>query len=191
MLRRRLTATLSVRTRPPSTGSSLDYEHITRYALSFLVTVSDSHESFEPKDKPSGEPNYPSTIAGLKVTSVRDLTVGYDSANPPTYKPELPLSSGHMIQFRAESGVDDSKITLTTRCVVVSFMHSSPSVVARVKFGLMRRSLYRTSGTEPKIKYYLEGSGSDVARVREVLRKVVVELRDVWMEAEKNGLSTP
>lgn len=57
------------------------------------------------------------------MTSVRDLTIGYDSANPPTYKPILPLSSGHMIQFRAENPTDGSRITLTTR----------------------------TSGTEPKV----------------------------------------
>ena len=51
--------------------------------------------------------------------------------------------------------------------------------------------LYRTSGTEPKIKYYLEGSGSDIVRVRDTLSKVVEELRDVWMEAKKNGLRMP
>ncbi|EJD05673.1 phosphoglucomutase 1 [Fomitiporia mediterranea MF3/22] len=109
------------------------------------------------------EANYPSTIAGLKVTSIRDLTVGYDSTNPPTYQPTLPLSSGHMIQFRAQSDLDDTKITLTIR----------------------------TSGTEPKIKFYLEGSGSDVRNVKTILPKVVAELRDVWMEAEKNELQMP
>ncbi|KAM5531828.1 hypothetical protein V8D89_014527 [Ganoderma adspersum] len=111
----------------------------------------------------TGPPHYPRTLAGLEVTSVRDLTVGYDSANPPTYKPALPLSSGHMIQFRAENKVDGTKITLTTR----------------------------TSGTEPKIKYYLEGSGQDAAAVAALLPRVVQELSDVWMEAEKNGLGKP
>ena len=62
-------------------------------------------------------------IAGLAVTSVVDLTVGYDSTNPPTYKPGLPLSSGHMIQFRAASK-EGLKVVLTTR----------------------------TSGTEPKVR---------------------------------------
>ena len=52
-----------------------------------------------------------------------DLTVGYDSTNPPTYKPNLPLSLGHMIQFRAASK-DGLKIVLTIR----------------------------TSGTEPKVR---------------------------------------
>ncbi|KAL5533276.1 hypothetical protein ACEPAF_5052 [Sanghuangporus sanghuang] len=111
-------------------------------------------------EKPDGEANYPSVIAWLNVTNVRDLTVGYDSGNPPSYKPHLPLTSGHMIQFRAQCQSDDTKIALTIR----------------------------TSGTEPKIKFYLEGSGSDVSSVKDVLGKVIAELRDSWMEADKNGL---
>ena len=59
-------------------------------------------------------PIYPVSIAGLKVTSVCDLTIGYDTTNPPSYKPSLPLSSGHMIQFRAQSE-NGTKIVLTTR----------------------------------------------------------------------------
>jgi hypothetical protein len=74
---------------------------------------------FEGSDQ---RPSYPRTIAGLEVTSVADLTLGYDSTNPPTYKPSLPLSSGHMIQFRAASR-EGLKIVLTIR----------------------------TSGTEPKV----------------------------------------
>ncbi|THG97101.1 hypothetical protein EW026_g4828 [Hermanssonia centrifuga] len=61
------------------------------------------------------KPSYPRTLAGLNIASIRDLTIGYDSTNPPTYKPTLPLSSGHMIQFRAESPTDGAKITLTIR----------------------------------------------------------------------------
>lgn len=59
-------------------------------------------------------PSYPKQIAGLNITSILDLTTGYDSTNPPTYKPSLPLSSGHMIQFRAQNA-DGMKIVLTTR----------------------------------------------------------------------------
>ncbi|CCM02916.1 uncharacterized protein FIBRA_05030 [Fibroporia radiculosa] len=111
----------------------------------------------------SVRPNYPRTIAGLNVTSVCDLTVGYDSANPPTYKPAMPLSSGHMIQFRAQSPNGESKITLTVR----------------------------TSGTEPKIKYYLEGSGKNAIEVGVLLPRVVQELGDEWMEAIRNQLGRP
>ncbi|KAL0569810.1 hypothetical protein V5O48_012155 [Marasmius crinis-equi] len=106
---------------------------------------------------------YPHRIAGLRVTSVIDLTTGYDSTNPPTYKPRLPLSSGHMIQFRAEREPGGDKIILTTR----------------------------TSGTEPKIKYYLEGSGKDEDVVAKLLKSVVEELGKDWMEAEKNNLGRP
>ncbi|KAF5358442.1 hypothetical protein D9756_001763 [Leucocoprinus leucothites] len=105
-------------------------------------------------------PSYPKNIAGLRITSVVDLTIGYDSTNPPTYKPTLPLSSGHMIQFRAENP-EGIKIVLTTR----------------------------TSGTEPKIKYYLEGSGRDVRAVNEILVNAVQELGEVWLEASKWGLA--
>jgi len=68
---------------------------------------------------------YPHSIAQLTIVSIIDLTVGhgYDSTNPPTYAPRLPLSSGHMIQFRAKSM--DVTIVLTIR----------------------------TSGTEPKVRY--------------------------------------
>ncbi|KAH9969618.1 hypothetical protein BC827DRAFT_1257499 [Russula dissimulans] len=107
-------------------------------------------------------PSCPKSIAGLEVTSVVDLTLGYDSTNPPTYKPSLPLSSGHMIQFRAASK-EGLKIVLTIR----------------------------TSGTEPKIKYYLEGSGQDRDAVQTVLKEVVKELGDEWMQASLNELGRP
>jgi len=107
-------------------------------------------------------PSYPKSIAGLEVISVVDLTLGYDSTNPPTYKPSLPLSSGHMIQFRAVS-------------------KGGPKIVLTI----------RTSGTEPKIKYYLEGSGQDRGAVQNVLREVVRELGDEWMQASLNKLGRP
>ncbi|KAF8185026.1 hypothetical protein K438DRAFT_1837279 [Mycena galopus ATCC 62051] len=108
------------------------------------------------------QPAYPQDIAGLAITSVVDLTTGYDSTNPPTYKPSLPLSSGHMIQFRAKKE-DGTKVVLTTR----------------------------TSGTEPKIKYYIEANGADPIAVQNVLTKVVEELGANWMEAEKHNLGRP
>ncbi|TFY70333.1 hypothetical protein EVG20_g2671 [Dentipellis fragilis] len=102
--------------------------------------------------------HYPTLIANLKITSIRDLTTGYDSANPPTYKATMPLSSGHMIQFRASDA--NVKIALTIR----------------------------TSGTEPKIKYYLEGNGKDAALVDHILQNVIRELGDSWLEKKLFGL---
>lgn len=109
--------------------------------------------------------SYPSSIGGLQIRSVVDLTEGhgYDSTNAPTYQPKLPLSLGHMMQFRASSDSDDSRIVLTIR----------------------------TSGTEPKIKYYLEGSGSNRQAVHNLLGGVVDDLAEDWMNAAENGLSRP
>lgn len=87
------------------------------------------------------KPSYPRAIAGLTITGIRDLTIGYDSTNPPTYKPALPLSSGQMIQFRAESLTDGTKITLTTRCA-----RGGPGAVTALTLSP------RTSGTEPKVR---------------------------------------
>jgi len=111
----------------------------------------------------SSHPVFPSSIAGLLISQVRDLTIGYDSANPPSFKPTLPLSAGHMITFRAGDVSSGCGIVLTIR----------------------------TSGTEPKIKYYLEGSGKDRSEVKELLLNVVSSLRDEWMEARANGLLEP
>ncbi|TDL25051.1 phosphoglucomutase 1 [Rickenella mellea] len=113
--------------------------------------------------------SYPKEIAGLMVVSVRDLTVGFDSANPPTYQPSLPLSSGHMIQFRAQSQTDDTKIVLTLRS---------------------HNSCYNVN-VNVQIKYYLEGSGSDVPKIHQLLPNVVDELRKEWLEADKNDLQCP
>ncbi|KAF8509509.1 hypothetical protein BU17DRAFT_77825 [Hysterangium stoloniferum] len=109
--------------------------------------------------------NYPREIGGLPIVWIRDLTKGYeyDSGRPPTCLPALPLSSGHMIQFRAESTSGEGSITLTLR----------------------------TSGTEPKIKYYLEGNGPDDNMVREILSGVVQVLITDWVQAERNQLDIP
>ncbi|KAG6379074.1 hypothetical protein JVT61DRAFT_11510 [Boletus reticuloceps] len=121
---------------------------------------------------------YPHSIAQLTVFSIIDLTAGhgYDSTNPPTYAPRLPLSSGHMIQFRANSA--DVNIVLTIRFV--------PPVVLNT-----RSCRFRTSGTEPKIKYYLEGCGNDPEQVSAILPRVVEHLANKWMKASENDLSQP
>jgi hypothetical protein len=124
-------------------------------------------------------PSYPKSIAGLEVTSVADLTLGYDSTNPPTYKPSLPLSSGHMIQFRAASR-EGLKVVLTTRT-----SGTEPKV-------RRRPLLWETSiSTSRQIKYYLEGNGQDRGAVQKVLREVVRELNDEWMQASLNNLGRP
>ncbi|PPQ98838.1 hypothetical protein CVT24_003392, partial [Panaeolus cyanescens] len=103
---------------------------------------------------PDDKPSYPSEIAGLPITRIIDLTLGYDSGNPPSYKPLLPLSSGHMIQFRASNAKTEMGIVLTLR----------------------------TSGTEPKIKYYLEGKGQDHGAIGTLLASAVEDISKHWVQ---------
>ncbi|KIM48987.1 hypothetical protein M413DRAFT_438147 [Hebeloma cylindrosporum] len=104
--------------------------------------------------------SYPKTLASLCINRIVDLTTGYDSGNPPSYTPSLPLSSGHMIQIRAGSEVLGINLVLTLR----------------------------TSGTEPKIKYYLEGSGKDAKTVDSLLSKAVADISENWVQANKHGI---
>ncbi|CAG8479629.1 5799_t:CDS:2 [Acaulospora colombiana] len=91
--------------------------------------------------------SYPTTLAGYKVTYVRDLTIGYDTSRPDK-KPTLPVSeSSHMITFGLENG-----------------------------------------GTEPKIKYYFELSGTDREKVKMELKEIVKRATNVLLEPEKYGL---
>jgi len=107
----------------------------------------------------SGSPrSYPTSIGGIGITSVRDLSAGYDSKYPPDFKPVLPPSDGEMITFMAESS--GHLITLTLRA----------------------------SGTEPKIKYYLEGKGTEEQSIQVFLSGVIEELAKDWVQKDKNGL---
>ncbi|GAA5929729.1 phosphoribomutase PRM15 [Sporobolomyces koalae] len=103
----------------------------------------------------------PKTLASYPLTSIRDLTVGYDSAAaPPDHLPALPVDkSSHMISF--EVGGDDGV-----------------SVVGTV----------RTSGTEPKIKFYLEARGADRPAVLHKLQQVREAVGVEWLKWSENGL---
>jgi len=107
---------------------------------------------------------YPGSLAGAKysVTGVRDLTTGYDSTQK-DMKAILPVSaSSQMITFWLDC--NGSTVVLTLR----------------------------TSGTEPKIKYYTEMVGlpgdkdkaGQVARLAQVVDDVVREL----LQPQENGL---
>ena len=85
-----------------------------------------------------------------------------------------------MIQFRAASR-EGLKIVLTTRT-----SGTEPKVSTR-------RLLVggKSISTSRQIKYYLEGSGQDRDAVQNVLREVVKELGDEWMQASLNNLGRP
>ncbi|KAG9019489.1 Phosphoglucomutase-3 [Tulasnella sp. 427] len=102
--------------------------------------------------------------ASLPVTAVRDLTTGseYDSEKDDK-KPTLPVTGGEMITFK----------------------------LGRIEDGVQVVMTLRTSGTEPKIKYYIEGRGSDKEKISASLDGIVNDLRDSWMEAKKWNLGEP
>ncbi|KAG8978162.1 Phosphoglucomutase-3 [Tulasnella sp. 425] len=107
---------------------------------------------------------YPSAAVGLPVTAVRDLTTGseYDSETKDK-KPILPVTGGEMITFKLGSAEAGVQVVMTLR----------------------------TSGTEPKIKYYIEGRGSDKDKISASLDGIVNDLWDSWMEAKKWNLGEP
>lgn len=119
---------------------------------------------FETGNSVSPEPKYPSVIGDrYKVTSVRDLTIGYDSTTPDK-KPTLPVSkSTEMITFTIEDLIREN-VTAT--------------------FTL------RTSGTEPKIKYYSEMSChyEEKTESNKMLKDMVNCLLENLLEPVRNGL---
>ncbi|XP_050504294.1 phosphopentomutase [Diabrotica virgifera virgifera] len=98
-----------------------------------------------------GVNTYPESILNgkYKITSVRDLTTGYDN-NQPDNKAVLPVSADtEMITFYFENGLV---------CTL------------------------RTSGTEPKIKYYTELCASPEIRDRSQLTSLLKEMVDAICE---------
>lgn len=108
-----------------------------------------------------GPKQYPTGILNdkYKITSIRDLTIGYDSTTPDK-KPTLPVScSAQMLTFIFDNGLH---ITL------------------------------RTSGTEPKVKFYSELCMTPDVKDRSVaeatLKEMVTAICQEFFEPDKNGL---
>ncbi|EGF78536.1 hypothetical protein BATDEDRAFT_35697 [Batrachochytrium dendrobatidis JAM81] len=114
----------------------------------------------ERKSAEAGSPykyalQYPTTIGGSKVCWVRDLTIGYDTAQADK-KPTLPVSSSaQMLTLELENG---ALITL------------------------------RTSGTEPKIKYYTELRASTLAQATKDLQIVVDSMIEICLRPKEHKL---
>ncbi|KAG5899899.1 hypothetical protein JTB14_002451 [Gonioctena quinquepunctata] len=109
----------------------------------------------------SGENTYPQGILNnkYKITSVRDLTTGYDNSQP-NNRATLPVSSdSQMITFNFSNGLV---------CTL------------------------RTSGTEPKIKYYTELCASpeetDKTIIQNTLQEMVHAICKEFLQPKKNNL---
>ncbi|EIM22201.1 Phosphoglucomutase, first 3 domain-containing protein [Wallemia mellicola CBS 633.66] len=106
------------------------------------------------------ENGYPVQLGSFKVSNVRDLTEGhaYDSQQA-SNKPILPVSAGNMITFYGDKETGETFV-LTIR----------------------------TSGTEPKIKYYLEVSSSDRSTIEPLLIEAEKALSEDWVKVQELGL---
>lgn len=108
--------------------------------------------------------SFPEKIGSYRVTRIRDLTIGYDNGSTlPNNIPELPVSaSSQMITFKLE---DDNGLTIDLTL--------------------------RTSGTEPKIKYYSElhkASSSESNISTDHIEKEIHKLRAYLQNAVKDIL---
>lgn len=108
---------------------------------------------------------YPSDIGGrLKVTSFRDLTLGFQSDTEKNL-PTLPVDgSSQMITVVAKP--TDVKTNETVRFTI------------------------RGSGTEPKLKVYIEARSSTIHDAALLAHRVWDILKTTWFKPEENGLTT-
>ncbi|PVU90915.1 hypothetical protein BB561_004650 [Smittium simulii] len=117
---------------------------------------------------------YPLEIGGAPVSYIRDLTIGFEVEQLDT-----------LIK-----SVENSQINISPGQYQPSLMVSPSSQMITLETANGGRVTLRTSGTEPKIKYYIEMSGdsTDKAAVITSLKNLVAAISDEVMEATKNGL---
>lgn len=98
-----------------------------------------------------GAHDYPQTIGRFAVSTWRDLTVGYDSTTP-DHVPTLPVSSG-------------------SQMITVVLKGNGSEVV---------RFTARGSGTEPKLKVYIEARGDSSEAAKQSAKEVWDLLAKEW-----------
>uniref|UniRef100_A0A2M3Z383 Putative phosphoglucomutase/phosphomannomutase n=1 Tax=Anopheles braziliensis TaxID=58242 RepID=A0A2M3Z383_9DIPT len=170
-------ATLACYLRATSNQSLADKLNELYDIYGFHCTIASYHFCYEPpvierifkriRNMTSGDgipkdASYPQAIANgrFKIANVRDLTTGYDSAQPDGLAVLPTSSSSQMVTFSFENG---AVITL------------------------------RTSGTEPKIKYYAEMCAQpgqrDWAGSRATLREMVDVIVEELLQPKENNLT--
>lgn len=101
------------------------------------------------------EPRYKTELNGRKVVRVRDLTIGHDSSTA-DQKPTLPVSSeSEMITFWFEPGSGDE---FTTAIMTI-----------------------RGSGTEPKLKFYIEAQATTMQAAEKASMSIEADLKTSWL----------
>ena len=98
----------------------------------------------------NGQDSHPTSIGKRKILRWRDLTVGYDSADP-NGKPDLPI---------------DATAQMIT-CVLDKVVFTA-----------------RGSGTEPKVKLYIEAKATTSAEAKKLANEVLQDLLREWFKPE-------
>ncbi|KAI9338566.1 hypothetical protein DFJ73DRAFT_847649 [Zopfochytrium polystomum] len=110
---------------------------------------------------------YPKSLAGVPISYIRDLTVDFE------------------VEKLDELGAKGAPIEVGPKEYRASLPLSPEMITFRFQDGIVT---LRTSGTEPKIKYYIEKRGSNRAQVAKDLQSVVEAVGRELLEASTNGL---
>ena len=113
-------------------------------------------------------PPFPTSIGSYTVIEWRDLTTGYDSTTPD----KLPTLH-----------VDPSAQMITCKLVA----NTNTNTDANTNTDEFVRFTVRGSGTEPKLKVYIEAKAAGPSRAAELVEDVWALLRERWF-VEKYGL---
>ncbi|OLY78369.1 putative phosphoribomutase [Smittium mucronatum] len=117
---------------------------------------------------------YPLNLGGSPITYIRDLTIGFEMSD---FDKVSAASSNQ--EFVIKSGQYYPKFMVSPSSQMITFETANGGIIT-----------LRTSGTEPKIKYYCEISGdnNDRESVAKELKQLVLSVGDDFLEAKANGL---
>lgn len=112
--------------------------------------------------------SYPSNIGKYKVVYWRDLTLGYDSSTTDN-KPELYVDP-------------------TSQMITCKVIYSNNENKNENKYEEFVRFTARGSGTEPKLKVYIEAKAKTEERAEYLANDMWDVLREEWFEPDKHSL---
>lgn len=109
--------------------------------------------------------DYPKSLgSNFEVTYFRDLTIGYQS-NTADHVPDLPVDK-------------------SSQMITAVVKPNDGSTTDEVRFTI------RGSGTEPKLKVYIEATSSTEANAQTLAHNLWLVLKEEWFKPDKTGLTT-
>lgn len=114
-------------------------------------------------------------VGDFVVENVRDLTKPGLDTSAPDGRPTLPVSSSHMVTFTLRGGCEAAR-------PYPPALPTDTRPCGRAVFTL------RTSGTEPKIKWYAELPSDSPEKAREQVDQLAEAIVTDLLQPEKNGL---